>query len=101
MKNIIKSAILVIALSFGIMSCNNEKKEHDVNSADTEQKEHKVHDNNAEAVDHGYEMAMTSYQCPMKCEGEKTYGEEGTCPKCKMDLKEIEVASNEKSTTEE
>ena len=46
-------------------------------------------------VDHVYEMAMTAYQCPMKCEGEKTYEEEGTCPKCKMDLKEIEVASNE------
>lgn len=30
------------------------------------------------------------FQCPMKCEGEKTYPESGSCPVCKMDLKEIE-----------
>ncbi len=33
----------------------------------------------------------TTYQCPMKCEGEKTYHEPGSCPVCKMDLKPIEV----------
>lgn len=27
------------------------------------------------------------YQCPMKCEGEKTYDKPGKCPKCTMDLK--------------
>jgi len=31
----------------------------------------------------------TEYQCPMKCEGDKTYPEEGTCPVCKMDLKSV------------
>jgi len=31
------------------------------------------------------------YQCPMKCEGEKTYESEGKCPKCGMFLKEIDV----------
>jgi protein SCO1/2 len=29
----------------------------------------------------------TEFQCPMKCEGDKVYKEEGTCPVCKMDLK--------------
>ena len=29
----------------------------------------------------------TTYACPMKCEGDKTYSKEGSCPKCKMDLK--------------
>ncbi len=29
------------------------------------------------------------YQCPMKCEGEKTYDKPGSCPMCKMDLKKI------------
>ncbi len=29
------------------------------------------------------------YQCPMKCEGVKTYTDKGKCPLCKMDLKEI------------
>ena len=27
------------------------------------------------------------YQCPMKCEGEKTYAKAGKCPKCGMKLK--------------
>ena len=28
-----------------------------------------------------------AYQCPMKCEGDKTYKEAGSCPKCNMHLK--------------
>lgn len=27
------------------------------------------------------------YQCPMKCEGNKTYEDPGHCPVCNMDLK--------------
>ena len=27
------------------------------------------------------------FYCPMKCEGEKTYLSEGSCPVCEMDLK--------------
>ena len=30
----------------------------------------------------------TTYYCPMKCEGEKTYAEMGSCPVCGMDLVE-------------
>lgn len=30
------------------------------------------------------------YQCPMKCEGEKTYDAMGKCPKCGMDLEMVE-----------
>ena len=33
----------------------------------------------------------TLYQCPMKCEGEKTYHEKGSCPVCKMDLQKLEA----------
>ncbi len=33
---------------------------------------------------------VTTYQCPMKCEAEKVYHKEGSCPICKMDLKAIE-----------
>lgn len=32
------------------------------------------------------EQATAQYYCPMKCEGDKTYAEKGTCPVCKMDL---------------
>lgn len=35
------------------------------------------------------ELAMVQYQCPMDCEDGKTYHEEGSCPVCKMDLKEV------------
>src|SRR5690606_36952304 len=31
------------------------------------------------------------YQCPMTCEGEKTYPEAGSCPVCKMDLQSVET----------
>ena len=27
-----------------------------------------------------------NYQCPMKCEGSKTYDQEGNCPVCNMKL---------------
>lgn len=29
------------------------------------------------------------YQCPMKCEGSKTYDKAGKCPKCGMNLKAV------------
>ncbi|MFT5780078.1 MAG: cbb3-type cytochrome oxidase cytochrome c subunit [Crocinitomicaceae bacterium] len=32
------------------------------------------------------EASSEEYYCPMKCEGEKTYAAEGTCPVCNMDL---------------
>ena len=30
-----------------------------------------------------------AYQCPMKCEGEKTYAQAGKCPECEMDLEKV------------
>ncbi|MDO9276379.1 MAG: heavy metal-binding domain-containing protein [Lutibacter sp.] len=35
-----------------------------------------------------------AYACPMKCEGEKTYDQPGSCPKCKMDLKKMETKTS-------
>lgn len=35
----------------------------------------------------------TKYQCPMKCEGDKTYDHAGKCPKCNMNLKEVKSTS--------
>ncbi len=40
------------------------------------------------------------YQCPMKCEGEKTYQVKGSCPVCKMDIQPI-TSSLEKIPSEE
>jgi Cu2+-exporting ATPase len=31
-----------------------------------------------------------TYQCPMKCEGDKTYNQSGQCPVCNMDLEKVE-----------
>lgn len=35
------------------------------------------------------EAESALYQCPMKCEGEKTYDVPGSCPVCKMDLEKL------------
>lgn len=61
----------ISALSFAASCSNSEKKKDE---------EHK-------------HEAM--YQCPMKCEGDKTYAEAGTCPKCNMDLKQTEEKNSD------
>ncbi|MGC1204308.1 MAG: SCO family protein [Flavobacteriaceae bacterium] len=40
------------------------------------------------------------YQCPMQCEGEKTYTHSGSCPVCKMDLKPVQKSTKELSNNE-
>jgi len=35
------------------------------------------------------DAAAVLYQCPMQCEGDKTYSELGSCPVCKMDLHQL------------
>lgn len=64
MKKIIKPVFLLfVAISF-LSSCNTKKKEA---------------------------VSDTSYQCPMKCEGDLTFDEPGNCAVCKMDLKPVEI----------
>ncbi|MEZ4722192.1 MAG: heavy metal-binding domain-containing protein [Flavobacteriales bacterium] len=41
--------------------------------------------NQGESQEH-MEGEVAAYYCPMECEGDKTYSEEGTCPVCGMDL---------------
>lgn len=41
------------------------------------------------STNHMHEEQAAVYQCPMKCEGDKTHTEEGRCPVCKMYLKEV------------
>ena len=45
---------------------------------------------NAESTETSEQAVETSYYCPMKCEGGKTYPEAGSCPVCGMDLVEVE-----------
>ncbi|HMQ43560.1 MAG: SCO family protein [Confluentibacter sp.] len=65
--NYIKYILLTFITVFTFQSCNSEKK----SKGDT----------------------VEVYQCPMQCEGEKTYTEPGSCPVCNMDLKAIEKTS--------
>lgn len=37
--------------------------------------------------------SAVKYQCPMKCEGDKTYAKEGKCPECNMKLKALPVSA--------
>lgn len=79
MKKVMLSIVLLAVIGF--TSCKSEKKE--VKPAiQTEEVviEETVSD----------EMAMAKYQCPMKCEGDKTYSEKGSCPQCKMALAKVE-----------
>ncbi len=73
MKKLILSS--VIAISF-LASCGGNEDKSKTDSATTTTTE-------------GSQVASVKYQCPMKCEGEKTYDTAGKCPKCQMDMKEM------------
>ena len=77
MKKLILVFAIIFATSAVFVSCKSEKKE-----------EKKV-EVKAEIAD------KNVYQCPMKCEKEKTYDKEGTCPVCKMKLKKKKVKETE------
>jgi len=66
-----KKVILITLCSIGffITSCDNKQNKADEKS-------------NISTTDE-------KYQCPMKCEGEKTYAQQGECPVCHMELKEV------------
>lgn len=73
-----KSILLVVAIfSIAVMftSCKETKKDADTDKHEMHEKE-------------GDKTAHNAYQCPMDCEKGKTYDKEGSCPVCKMDLKE-------------
>ncbi|PCJ23019.1 MAG: hypothetical protein COA97_12495 [Flavobacteriales bacterium] len=68
-------AMLFIVGSATFIGCGNSENH------ESDSHEH------AEGEEHAHEeIAETTYYCPMKCEGEKTYAEEGSCPECGMDL---------------
>ena len=73
MKNIKYFSLLFITL-FAFMACNMNNS-----------------NKNKEAI----------YQCPMKCEAEKIYNAEGSCPICKMDLKPISTEISKLAATDE
>ena len=84
-RTIFWSAIL--GMSLVVASCQTSKREK------TDEKSMEEQVQGTEVHDHESDMATAHYQCPMRCEGEKTYPEPGSCPKCKMDLKAVSPES--------
>lgn len=79
MKKIVLSLALIAAIGF--TSCTSEKK--------TDKEEVQKEEVQKSEMDQD-KMAVAEYQCPMKCEDEKTYADKDhKCPVCKMDLKEV------------
>ena len=79
-----KSIVIYAAIfSFAILftSCKETKKEEVKEEVKIESHEGHEHEEG--------KMTASVYQCPMDCEKGKTYEVAGTCPVCKMDLKEI------------
>ncbi|MDP2721836.1 MAG: heavy metal-binding domain-containing protein [Bacteroidales bacterium] len=53
--------------------------------------EHHKHQDCCGGAEHSHQEEdnthlKTTYQCPMKCEGDKTYNAPGRCPVCNMHL---------------
>jgi len=95
MRKIAIAAILCFVLGLVSISCENSKKEKDLDKQEVVKHDD---DEKAEALhEHSDDIAMANYQCPMKCEGDKTYNKKGSCPVCKMDIKEIELEKEPES----
>jgi transcription initiation factor IIE alpha subunit len=89
MKKFTIAAALVLTIGFVFTSCDESKKQEAKEEVKTEVKtEEKVTE--ATEHEHSSEIAMATYQCSMKCEGDKTYDKPGSCPKCNMDLVKVE-----------
>jgi hypothetical protein len=78
------TAAVLLTLSMCIISCGSKTSESQTEKSATEQTEN------------------VKYQCPMKCEGEKTYDKPDSCPVCNMDLKKVEESHehNDHDTSE-
>ena len=63
-----------------------EQESHDSHSAGGSSHGHHDHNHKGEKPTKGKDK----YYCPMRCEGDKTYDEPGSCPVCGMDLKKEE-----------
>jgi protein SCO1/2 len=78
MKKIFFSLVCAGALLFSMPACKSGDKPNEGTSAPEQQ--------------------ASVYQCPMQCEGDKTYDKPGKCPVCGMELRPIEVKAPVDST---
>ena len=78
-----KTKIIITALAFGFFGITNLQAQEK-----TDQTGH----------DHAkMEASAATFDCPMKCEGDKVYHEAGECPKCGMDLTKHEAKTEAKT----
>jgi len=68
---LILSFAIVAMVGISLISCTNSDKK-------------------TESTEQTKQISESKYQCPMKCEGDKTYNNPGNCPECKMKLKKID-----------
>ena len=88
------AAILFAAGSITLTGCGNSaNKKSTEHQHEATEAEHQ-HDKMDQQQHESGEMAEAHYQCPMKCEGDKTYDEPGKCPVCKMKMKKVEDGHN-------
>jgi len=70
-------------------TAKNSKKDLPKSQADKVNQTHHHKNQETESTPSGHQ-----YQCPMKCEGDKTYDEPGNCPVCNMKLVPAEEVGN-------
>ena len=80
MKKIILVFVVIFTVSFIFISCKSDKKQ---------EKKEQVTSDKKQGVE------KVKYQCPMKCEKEKTYDKEGKCPICEMKLRKKVTENHE------
>ncbi len=94
MKKVLLSAVIIAAIGF--TSCTSEKKADKEEVQIEEVQEMKKEEMHKEEMPKE-EMAAMEYQCPMKCEGDKTYADkDAKCPKCNMALVEVKHEAGDK-----
>ena len=83
MKKLSVLIMLMLVVIFTATNCKSDTKKETM-EVKTEVKEE------VKATKTDSDLAKSTYQCPMDCEKGKTYEEQGQCPVCKMDLKELD-----------
>lgn len=76
---------VIFSMAILFTSCKETKKE------EVKTESHESHSHDADEAS----AVVTSFQCPMDCEKGKKYAEAGSCPVCKMDLKEQSATTQE------
>ena len=80
MKKIILVFAILFTISFSFTSCKVENKKVKKEQVSSDKKQ---------------DVEKVKYQCPMKCEKEKTYDKEGKCPICEMKLRKKVTENHE------